>query len=164
MVGKRYEWVMIAGLVFVLGLLYMLSHWQTFRVRSVDAMAWTQDRVMPEVQPNDAFIAEYIRLAKELNVTHMALSVPYDDPPGTEPGTALAYLKRWVGPMREQNIKVWYRMSPTSFKNFYDAGFDYRLQVHRQTIVDFVSQHPELFLPGIFLRRYPNLKRDRLKA
>jgi hypothetical protein len=147
--------LMSRGELIIIGVLALLALWlafwfpgKTFEVRSVDAMAWTQDRVMPEVQPSDQFIEEFVDLAHGLSVTHIALSVPYDDPPGTQEGTSLSFLQRWILAIRNRDLKVWFRMSPVAYKNFYDAGYDFRPEAHQETIVRFIQDNPDLFREG----------------
>jgi hypothetical protein len=161
---SRKDLLLIVGLVVVASLLYWWNQQRTFEVRSVDAMAWTQDRVMPEVQPDDAFIEQFVILSQALGATHIALSVPYDDPPGTPPGTSIEYLRRWLKPIRDTQLKVWFRMSPVTFKNFYEAGYDYRLDAHIATIERFILTYPELIEPGDIFTPVPEPQADQVRG
>jgi hypothetical protein len=89
---------------------------RTWELQSVDAMKDTKDAICNQ-RPDD-WIKAWVGAAKELGATHVAISMPYDNP---SCGDAEAYTQRWIGAIRAGGLKVWHRQMPMAFEGIYSV-------------------------------------------
>lgn len=122
-----------------------------FTVRSIDTMNQTKDRLC--AQPSDAFVAEWVRLAKVAGATHITIDTPYDSP---SCANALDYAKRWATAIRAAGLKIWWRQMFLEFEAIYNAELIPQCNgVNGKNCIDYVvktrqflSAHPELYQNG----------------
>jgi len=115
------------------------SFWQ---LRSIDAMKETKDIICN--QRSVDFVNRWVETAKELGVTHIAISTPYESPVC---GDAYTYTKIWADSIHNAGLNVWHRHMPLEFEGIYgsqkDPGKDFLSQ-----IAVYIQSHPEIFAEG----------------
>lgn len=113
-----------------------------WEMRSVSSMKESKDRVCN--QRDAVFIDNWVSVAKQLNITHISIETPYDNP---ECGNSLGYTNLWVEAIRRHGLKVWHRHMPLAFEGIYNTpkntDFNYISQ-----IVEYIKANPTLFAPG----------------
>lgn len=114
---------------------------RTWTIQSVDAMKDTKDAVCG--QRSESWITSWVNKAVELGATHVALSVPYENP---SCGDARAFEKLWIKVIRSKGLKVWHRQMPLAFEGIYSATKT--SQDFLTTISNYIKNNPDNYQDG----------------
>lgn len=91
-------------------------------IQSTDTMKWSKDKV--EGQKSQTDINSLLATDAKLNVTHVALSTPYDAASAYSPPAVDGYKMKFVTAIRGQGFKVWHRQHWNAWEGDYsDHGF-----------------------------------------
>jgi hypothetical protein len=112
-------------------------------IRSVDVMKLTQDAACAPL--SDAAPEALIAAIAATGATHVAISLPYDDPACQ---LMLPVYTRWIETIRAHGMHVWFRGKPLAMEGFYDTPRVYDPMAQLETIRLFVLSHRDYFAAG----------------
>lgn len=123
-------------------------HWA---VRSVDMQKETQDELRdPASEP---YIKEIVKLAEEVNATHVAIGTPYDNPSDPQAADTIKFTRQWADAAHNIGLNVWHRHMPVGFQGFYDEKKG--VKDYRPMITQYILDHPDFFRDGDIFAPFP---------
>lgn len=116
----------------------------TLKFRSVDTMKGSKDSC--DNPWSEAQIAQIVGLCAGLNLTHLAVSTPWDYS-GAGQFTP-AYLRRWVAGIRAAGKSVWFRCHPIGWERDYGATGTMTPAQYLASMDRFIRANADLFRSG----------------
>lgn len=132
-----------------------------WKIRSLDVMKVSKDNVASQYTSTQ--MSALIVALQPLNPTHIAQSVPYDDPAGFPGGPyTTAYAQRWSDAIHNAGFAVWHRQTWNAFEGIYSvtksnaAGPGTAAGVLNGTdttsflyqVYNYILTHPDQYAPG----------------
>jgi hypothetical protein len=123
-------------------------HWA---IRSVDMQKETQDKLRdPASEP---YIKEIVKLAKEVNATHVAIGTPYDNPADPQAVDTIEFTRQWADAAHDIGLNVWFRQMPEGFQGFYNEKKE--VKDYKPMIVQYILDHSDFYRDGDIFAPFP---------
>lgn len=130
---------------------FMQENHHPWAIRSVDMQKETQDKLKdPASEP---YIKEIVKLAKEVNATHVAIGTPYDNPSDPQAVDTVEFTRQWSDAAHDIGLNVWHRHMPEGFQGFYNEKKE--VKDYKPMITQYILDHPDFFRDGDIFAPFP---------